>query len=65
MMEPGSTPEKRKAVAMPESGLVYIKHSQDDTLLHFCWQNRETKKTDLVYYILNKIKIPSTYSHWF
>lgn len=48
MMESGSTPEKRKAIAKPEPGLVYIKRSQDDELLHFYWQNRETKEIELV-----------------
>lgn len=47
LIEPGSTPEKRKAVASPEPGLVYIKHSQDDQLLHFCWKNRQENATEL------------------
>uniref|UniRef100_A0A914HHE1 Proteasomal ubiquitin receptor ADRM1 homolog n=1 Tax=Globodera rostochiensis TaxID=31243 RepID=A0A914HHE1_GLORO len=47
LIEPGSTPEKRRAVANPDLGLVYIKHSQDDQLLHLCWQNRKKKDTEL------------------
>lgn len=46
-MGPGSTAETRKVVASPEQGLIYIKHSQEDQLLHFCWKNRLTNNVEL------------------
>ena len=33
---------------MPDQGLVYVKHSQDDQLLHFCWKNRKNNSIELV-----------------
>lgn len=46
-MEAGSSPKFRKCHASSAKGLIYIKQSNDQ-LLHFCWKNRETGKTELV-----------------
>jgi hypothetical protein len=54
-MGPGSTAETRKVVASPEQGLIYIKHSQEDQLLHFCWKNRLTNNVELVVFLTSCI----------
>jgi hypothetical protein len=46
-LEPGSTPDKRKAVAGKEKGLVYIKQSSDQ-LMHLCWKSRVTNHVEMV-----------------
>jgi len=48
MIEPGSTKDERRAVAKQDPGSVYVKHSQDDQLLHLCWKNRKNSATELV-----------------
>uniref|UniRef100_A0A915M687 Proteasomal ubiquitin receptor ADRM1 homolog n=1 Tax=Meloidogyne javanica TaxID=6303 RepID=A0A915M687_MELJA len=47
MIEPGSTKDERRAVAKQDPGSVYVKHSQDDQLLHLCWKNRKNSATEL------------------
>ncbi|KAL3082988.1 hypothetical protein niasHS_010790 [Heterodera schachtii] len=47
LIELGSSADKRRAVANPDPGLIYIKHSQDDQLLHLCWLNRKRNETEL------------------
>lgn len=51
MLEPGSTKDERKAVAKQDPGSIYVKHSQDDQLLHLCWKNRLNGATELVFLI--------------
>lgn len=47
MIEPGSAKDERRAVAKQDPGSVYVKHSQDDQLLHLCWKNRKNSATEL------------------
>ncbi|KAF7637398.1 RPN13_C domain-containing protein [Meloidogyne graminicola] len=47
MLEPGSTKDERRAVAKQDPGSIYVKHSQDDQLLHLCWKNRLNGATEL------------------
>ncbi|KAI6191561.1 Proteasomal ubiquitin receptor ADRM1-like protein [Aphelenchoides bicaudatus] len=46
LLEAGSTPDKRKAVADKTKGTIFIKQSSDQ-LMHFCWKNREKGAVDL------------------